>query len=61
MIDNLRELNDVVTSVANRIIEVATGNTSSGQYYVGYDDVSDLISYEDYLQYFDFIDRKSVV
>lgn len=58
MIDNLRELNDVVTSVANRIIEVATGNTSSGQYYVGYDDVSDLISYEDYLQYFDFISNE---
>lgn len=58
MIDNLRELNDVVTSVANRIIEVATGNTSSGQYYVDYDDFSDLISHEDFLQYADFIESE---
>ena len=55
MIDNLRELSEVVTNVANRIVEVATGNTSTGQYYVDYDDVSDLISFEDYLQYADFI------
>lgn len=55
MIDNLRDLCDVVNNVANRIVEVATGNTSSGQYYVDYDDVSDLISHEDYLQYFDLI------
>lgn len=55
MIDNLRELCDVITNVANRIVEVATKNTSSGQYYVDYDDVSDLITHEDYLQYFDFI------
>lgn len=55
MIDNLRELNDVITNVANRIVEVATGNTSSGQYYVDYDDVSDLITHEDYLQYIDLI------
>lgn len=55
MIDNLRELNDVITNVANRIVEVATGNTSSGQYYVDYDDVSDLITHEDYLQYVDLI------
>lgn len=55
MIDNVRELSDVVTNVANRIIEVATGNTTSGQYYVDYDDFSDLISHEDYLQYADLI------
>lgn len=55
MIDNLRELNDVINNVANRIVEVATGNTSSGQYYVDYDDVSDLITHEDYLQYMDLI------
>lgn len=55
MIDNLRELNDVINNVANRIVEVATGNTFSGQYYVDYDDVSDLITHEDYLQYMDLI------
>lgn len=58
MIDNLRELSDVVTNVANRIIEVATGNTTSGQYYVDYDDFSDLISHEDFLQYADFIESE---
>lgn len=55
MIDNLRELSEVVTNVANRIVEVATGNTSTGQYYVDYDDVSDLITHEDYLLYADLI------
>lgn len=45
MIDNVRELCEVVTNVANRIVEVATGNTTSGQYYVDYDDFSDLISH----------------
>ena len=58
MIDNIRELSDVVTNVANRIVEVATGNTSSGQYYVDYDDVSDLISHEDFLQYADLIESE---
>lgn len=58
MIDNLRELCEVVTNVANRIIEVATKNTTSGQYYVDYDDVSDLISHEDYLQYADLIESE---
>ena len=58
MIDNLRELSEVVTNVANRIVEVATENTSSGQYYVDYDDVSDLISHEDYLQYMDLIESE---
>lgn len=58
MIDNLRELSDVVTNVANRIVEVATENTSSGQYYVDYDDVSYLISHEDYLQYMDLIESE---
>lgn len=58
MIDNLRELSDVVTNVANRIIEVATGNTTSGQYYVDYDAFSDLISHEDYLQYADLIESE---
>lgn len=58
MIDNLRELNDVITNVANRIIEVATGNTTRGKYYVDYDAFSDLISHEDYLQYADLIESE---
>lgn len=58
MIDNIRELSDVVTNVANRIIEVAAGNTTRGKYYVDYDDFSDLISHEDFLQYADFIESE---
>ena len=58
MIDNVRELCEVVTNVANRIIEVATGNTTRGKYYVDYDAFSDLISHEDYLQYADLIESE---
>lgn len=58
MIDNVRELSEVVTNVANRIIEVATGNTTRGKYYVDYDAFSDLISHEDFLQYADFIESE---
>lgn len=58
MIDNLRELNDVINNVANRIVEVATGNTTRGKYYVDYDAFSDLISHEDYLQYADLIESE---
>lgn len=56
MIDSLYELSETVTKVANRMLEIATENTSSGQYYVGHDDVADLISFEDYLQYHHFIE-----
>lgn len=52
---NLRDLSESVTSVVNRILETVTENTSTGQYYVDYDDVSDLISHQDYLTYFDLI------
>lgn len=54
-IDNLYDLSETITAVVNRALEVVTENSSSGQYYVSYDDVSDLISHEDFLQYFDFI------
>ena len=55
MIYALEELNNVVTDVANRIISLGTSKTSSGNYVLRHDDVADLISEEDYLQYFDFI------
>lgn len=54
-INSLQELSETITAVVNRALEIVTENTSSGQYYVSYDDVADLISHEDYLQYFDFI------
>ena len=54
-IDNLHDLSNTVTAVVNRILEVVTQNTSSGQYYVDYSDVSDLICEEDFLHYFDLI------
>lgn len=55
MITSLQELSQVVTDVVNRIVDVSTQRTSSGNYYTGYDDVKDLISKEDFLKYFDFI------
>lgn len=55
MIGSLYELSETVTKVVNRMLEVVTENSSSGQYYVGYDAVADLISFEDYLQYHHFI------
>jgi len=55
VIDNLHELSNTITAVANRILEIVTEHSTSSQRYVGYDDVSDLISEEDYLTYFDFI------
>ena len=65
-IDNLRELSEVITAVVNRILVVATENTSTGQWYIDYDDVSDIITKEDYLTYFDLIaselmDREEVL
>lgn len=54
-INNLHDLSETVTDVVNRILETVTENTSTGQYYVDYDDVSDLISHQDYLSYFDLI------
>lgn len=65
-IDNLRELSEVITAVVNHILVVATENTSTGQWYIDYDDVSDIITEEDYLTYFDLItselmDREEVL
>lgn len=55
MITSLQELSQVVTDVVNRIVDVSTQRTSSGNYYASYDDVNDLISHEDFLKYFDLI------
>ena len=55
MIDSLQELNDVVNNVVNRIVNVSTQQTSTGNWIMGYQDLSDLISKFDYYQYFDLI------
>ena len=58
MIYSLNELNDVINNVVNRMVEVGTQRTSSGQYFLSHDHVADLISYEDYLNYIDFIESE---
>lgn len=55
MITSISELDQVVTNVANRCIELCAKNSSTGNWVVDYDEVADLISYEDYLEYFSFI------
>lgn len=55
MISSLKELNNVINDVVNDIVKVCTEHTSTGNWYVSYNDVSDLISEEDFLKYFDFI------
>lgn len=54
-ITNLEELNQVVNDVVNRIVDVSTSRTMSSNYYASYEHVSDLISEEDFLTYFDLI------
>lgn len=56
MITNLRELNDVVNEVANFIVKTAADSSMSGNYIFDYDSVANLISEEDYLNYFDLIE-----
>lgn len=51
MIDSLHELNKTIHDVVQRMVEIAAARTTSGNRYVGHDDVADLISHEDYLQY----------
>jgi len=55
MITTLEELNNVVNDVVNRIVDISTSRTLSSNYYASYDHVSDLISQEDFLKYFDLI------
>jgi len=54
-ITSIETLSEVITAVANRAIEITVDKTTSGNRYVAYDDVSDLISKSDYLKYFDLI------
>lgn len=55
MITTLEELNDVVNRVVNHIVYESTQQTTTGNWITGYDDISHLISEEDYLTYFDLI------
>lgn len=55
MIDNLRELNDVINAVANRALDIVAEHSTSGQRYVDYSDVADLISKEDFIKFADLI------
>lgn len=55
MIDSLQELNEVVSTVANRALDRVAELSTGGQRYVSYDDVSDLISKEDFDKYSDLI------
>jgi len=55
MISDIYDLSETITKVATRIVEISTQNTTEGSWICTHDDVEDLISYEDYLQYFDFI------
>ena len=54
-ITNVAELDQVVTNIANRCIELCAENSTTGNWIIDHDDLADLISYEDYLQYFGFI------
>jgi len=55
MISSLEELNQVVNEVVNRIVDVSTQKTMSGNRYASHEDVSDLISKEDFILYFNLI------
>lgn len=54
-IESLQELNDVINKVVNYIVETSTEHTSSSNWYVGYEDVDNLISQEDFEKYFNLI------
>lgn len=55
MIGSIHELNNVLNNVVNRALELAIENTTTGNWTISHDDVSELISEEDYLTYFDYI------
>jgi len=54
-ITNLNELYDKLTEVVNQLVKTAAQNTSTGNWNVSYDDVSSLISEEDFNSYFSVI------
>lgn len=51
MIDNIYDLNDMITAVANRALDIVAERSLSGQYYVDHSDLADLISQEDFKLY----------
>lgn len=55
MFDNLNEMNLSIIKVADEIVSIGTNRTGSGNYIANYDDVEELIGYEDYLANFDII------
>lgn len=55
MIETLSELSEVITQVVNRVVDVSTKQTSTGNWIMEYPDVMDLISEQDYYQYFELI------
>lgn len=54
-IGSLSDLIITIRLVVQCLIEYATGTTVSGQKYVGWDNVSHLITYEDWVEYFTII------
>lgn len=55
MFHSMNEPNETIIKVADKMIEIGTEYTSGGNYIVNYDDVKELISYEDYLSSFAII------
>ena len=54
-ITTISELDQVITNIANRCIELCVQHSSTGNWIVDHEDLSDLISEEDYLRFYDFI------
>lgn len=56
MFCNLNELNQTINQVVDELVRIGTDYTSNGNYIADYDDVKNLISYEDYLGFFNLIE-----
>lgn len=54
-IGSIEKLCDAVTAVANMAVFIGCKRTSSGSYILGYEDLKDLISEDDYIKYFHLI------
>ena len=54
-INNLQQLSETITAVATKALETAAENSTSSNWIVDYEDVSELISEEDFHKYFEFI------
>ncbi len=57
-IETLDQMNDAVNAVCNRILDIVAKESTSGQQFVSFDDLSDLITRDDYLQYGHLIARE---